>query len=152
MSYANGEYTITVTAANTGLWKITDAGGTILASTSYNEEANYSKFPTTSQTYKSRGPVPSGPLFVYDAVENITRLSVDNLAPTIQRAYKNGSNALIEVTDTGSGLYRITESTDENAQTKVSLTGTNQVARFTMSGSTAYVYDQAGNYVTVTEE
>jgi hypothetical protein len=90
-------------------------------------------------------------VYVYDAVSNITQLDLDNLGPTIRRAYKKGSNALIEATDTDSGLYKITESTDANAQANAQLTGTNQSVRFTMVGQTAYVYDQAGNYVIVTE-
>ena len=149
--YGNGEYTITATAANTGLWKITDAGGAVLPSTSYNGEASYSDYPTSSQTYRARGPVPTGTVYVYDAVSNITQLDLDNLGPTIRRAYKKGSNALIEATDTDSGLYRITESTDVDAQANAQLTGENQSVRFTMVGQTAYVYDQAGNYVIVTE-
>ncbi|MBP5426816.1 MAG: hypothetical protein J6Y29_02840 [Clostridiales bacterium] len=151
VAYGNGEYTITATAANTGLWKIIDAGGTVLPSTSYNGEASYSDYPTTSQTYRARGPLPTGTVYIYDAVSNITQLDLDNLGPTIRRAYKKGSNALIEATDTDSGLYKITESTDVDAQTNAQLTGTNQSVRFTMSGQTAYVYDQAGNYVIVTE-
>ena len=151
VAYGNGEYTITATAANTGLWKIIDAGGTVLPSTSYNGEASYSDYPTSSQTYRARGPVPTGTVYIYDAVSNITQLDLDNLGPTIRRAYKKGSNAFIEATDEGSGLYKITESTDADAQANAQLTGTNQSVRFTMVGQTAYVYDQAGNYVIVTE-
>ena len=88
---------------------------------------------------------------MYDALENATEVTLDNTKPTIQRKYKNGANALVEATDTGSGLWKITESVGGNAI--VTLSGTTQVAKFTLSSSsvtTVYVYDHAGNYETVT--
>ena len=57
---------------------------------------------------------------------------------------------MIGAMDSGSGLWKITESVGGNA--KIALEGSNQVVRFILSSTdvtTVYVYDKAGNYTEV---
>ena len=153
VSYANGEYTITARAQSAGLWKMTDVNGNVLSSTDYNGEANYTNsYPTEEMTYRAKGPISLAKVCVYDAVGSMNELDLDTAEPNVARAYKKGTAAIVEVSDSGAGLWKITESTTQDVAINTLLSGTSQVTQFTLSDSdvsTVYVYDKGGNYAEV---